>query len=1372
MSKDNGTDNNREELIFGSISDQELDSLFGLFGDGAGTMPSADGKKTAESEDKKSADDVSGLFDLSLSKDGFSALGLSPAGNGARDSQTLAIDLSAFVEATRNEQADIDFEISLSDDADSPSESSSDASQEKTEEKQETPLLALDSLKAEAAKKPAESTTMPIDLSTFLSAAGAVDGRPFSLSTESNLKNTAPQSENVNAATDEKESEKSKNSTDSLVESIAQSLQEEIASSKVKTPETPSESKTLLFDICETNRLANEGKEDADAAHENTLVASDDSKLASKSDSAIDDDQAESATDKPESEKIIDDSKKTLESDAETDDAQDESSVDTEKSAEMPDDSEITSDSDHAADESPVEADEADERGEKNTIIVAGRGCHGIVLSERARRGSFSPENDVVTSEHAIPHDVLYDESLCEAQCGGSSCMKSVLFVAILLLTFAIVVGIGYMVLLPGQPQVNYAQKAVFAAEYTQFNTNMYATPSGAFYAFCSDERGIVTNGNGELKAEFWPGSGGCAGVRLSDDGSILWFVDRFDTLFEVRLTSDDGLRPRQLGVLRNRLGLNDDFEIIGNNVYWMGSDIDSGKPRLLLESPLDHMDSAAAVKERALPDDALMCTGMHDGKYAYVSGNAVHMVDISGKTLFSLSLEKDKFSCPAERAIRCSLGTDDAWAVLCSGVIYQGENQVMQPPVQYQNTGVRSGATPVSLLRHAQGSELVTPAEWVRLDKRGNSSVVKFEPTLGKNFGMMISHADDAEKMPLVGVVDGGLARISADGKVMTSLQSGDIHVGDAFLDNGSVAVALFNKSENTASGKRSRAVLWDLRTGNPLHTFEWDDPMESVNVSPQGDLGFIIAGSDAKKLHWVKWLSGKTLGSLALSSPVRDISWSDDQRYALLYFEDGKTQLFELSGQENADKKMVMKREYSPDVIVNFARQSLLWHVENHQVTLEQIETGARSVVHEKLSRVLAEADIRGVSQHPAREDVFFWGNSGIWRYLPQTQQINPVLDAAVTWVAPDRFGKWLASSAGLIEVSPLFVKPLPNVEISSPLQWVGLERYAVVSHASGELLWDVERDDDAYLPLKRHTPHEVRFIGQDARLHPSKSMYLDARGQLTLLTALGTTTDATLFNPIAAFGRTGDDSWCWRTANHAFQGKGGVCVAFGTEASKPSMMPTDKGVVSFMQTQLQSGTMPSKAFAPLVFRDRVKLSITTVPADASVIFVAGDGELPKPLVSDTGLMPAPFNAEIQRDDRSFGVAVTAPDYELRALSFVPNVANVTMRIPLLKTGAQDIRIEVFDISESTPEAVVVNEDTLIEMKSMLQNQREALNACLDTLKTKSFSMMIKDAALTAQPGECLTPIVQSLQDARQTGALPELSDSTFLRFDITLP
>lgn len=1345
MSKDNGTDNNREELIFGSISDQELDSLFGLFGDGAEGMPSADGKKTAETENKKSdEDDAGGLFDLSLSKNSFAALGLGNTNDDARDSQTLSIDLSAFVAATRNEQADLDFEISLSDDAEETSESDAKPSQDepqKNEEKQDAAPVSLESLKAEAAKKPAESTTMPIDLSTFLSAASAVGADAFSLSSPSDLKNTSSQ---VDSA-DEKNVEKAKDSTDSLVDSIAQSLQEEIASSKVKTPETPSESTTLLSDICETNRSADDEK-NADVAD-----ASDDSKTSVKSENAVDDAKAEAATDKPDSEKTTEAAETTVKADEATD---------TEESAETPDASETTSNPDMAEEAS---TDDADEIGDKHTVVVAGRSCRGIVLNQRALRGNFEPENEVVTREHAIPHDVLYDESLCEAQGGGSSRLKSMLLVLILLFALALVVFMGYTVLMPSQPQVNYAQKAVFASEYTHANTQVYATPSGAFRAFCSDERGIVTNGNGDIRAEFWPGIGGCAGVRLSDDGSVLWFVDHFDTLFEVQLTAADGFNPRRIGVLENRLGVNDDFEMIGKNAYWIGSDIDNGKPRLLLEQSLESMRTPAP-KERALPDDALMCSGMHNGKYAYVSGNAIHMVDISGKTLFSLSLEKDKFSCPAERAIRCSLGADDAWAVLCSGVIYQGENQVMQQPVQYQNTGVRSGATPVSLLRHAQGTELVTPTEWVRLDKRGNSSVVKFEPSLGKNFGLMASDADDAEKMPLIGVVNGRLARISSDGKVMMTSPSSSVHIGDAFLGD-SIAVALFDMPES----KRVRAVLWDLRTGQPSHTFEWNEPLESINVSPQGNLGFVIVGGEAKTLHWVKWLSGERFGSMTLSSPVRDISWSDDQRYALLYFEDGRTQLFEHSGEGNA-AQMVMKREYAPDVIVNFAHQSLLWHVENHQVTLEQIETGARSVVHERVSRVLAEADIRGVTQHLATDAVFFWGNSGIWRYLPQTQQINSVSDSAVTWVAPDHSGKWLASSAGLIAVQTLSVKPLPNVEMSKPLQWIGLERYAVVSHANGDLLWDVETD--AYLPFKRHAANEVRFIGHDARLHSSKSLYLDARGQLTLLTALGTPTDASVFNHIAAFGRSNEDSWCWRTANHAFQGKGAACIALGTGDSKSPMVAADDAVAKFMQTQFQAEEKNTKPFAQLAFQDRVKLSITTVPADASVIFVAGDGELPKPLVSDTGLMPAPFNAEIQRDDRSFGVAVTAPDYELRALSFVPNVANVSLRIPLLKTGAQDIQIAVFDVSESTPEAVVVNEDTLIEMKSMLQNQRDALNACLDTLKTKSFSMIIKDSALTAQPGECLAPIVQSLQDARQTGALPELSDSTFLRFDITLP
>lgn len=247
---------------------------------------------------------------------------------------------------------------------------------------------------------------------------------------------------------------------------------------------------------------------------------------------------------------------------------------------------------------------------------------------------------------------------------------------------------------------------------------------------------------------------------------------------------------------------------------------------------------------------------------------------------------------------------------------------------------------------------------------------------------------------------------------------------------------------------------------------------------------------------------------------------------------------------------------------------------------------------------------------------------------------------------------------------------------------------------------------------------------------------------------------------------------------------QGDGNVCVSFAhkQDGTIVPIQTDNKQIANAMRKAFAPVKVEAQMYAPYTFVDDVALSIETVPAESSIFFVVGEGTMPPQLTSESGFLPAPVKTTLKRSDVNIGMAVTAPEYELRAMSFTPNTAAKTIRIPLLRSAAQDIVIQGFDFDENNrPIDADLSDDIRFELASLLQAKRDAIAACLATTETKKFSLWLDEngilaakAQADAAPDACLTPVVTYIEGERKKGALPELNSLSALelRLDITVP
>ena len=994
--------------------------------------------------------------------------------------------------------------------------------------------------------------------------------------------------------------------------------------------------------------------------------------------------------------------------------------------------------------------------------------CRESCLSDRARMGNFSPEGEVVTAEHEIKRDVKYDDKDCENGVDldyvRQHRRKKLLLAAIAFMVAVLACAVAYLAYIKVQePSVNYAQRAAFQVGSSGFD-RYTTTRSGDFRAACSDSRGVVLNRDNALVAEFWPMAAGCVDVRLSEDGRKVWFVDSVGILHEVHLEKEPGFASKEIALLTDFLNVG--FEVDNGFVRWFAAGENGAIFRSLALAN-------GTITEEALPPNAKVCSGFVDNRYAYVSGESIYMNE-NGKTT-SASLMTAKLGCTLETVLDCAYDGNGGWAVLCNNSVHIGQDGSNQAQVQLKdNTAVRAGAVNFNLLRHAHGADFITPNEWLHINGRGKASTKTFKQTLGISFDLVYAANDE---MPLRGIIGNRFKEITTDGDVVDNFPTSPMtHVGGAFVAGGNYVFALFND----AKMRESRGVVWDLLAGRLVDVKDFPNELSQIHISNDGRTGFVIAES-AQKRKSLTWLSFPTLNELGteqLTSPVVSVDWSDDGAHAMLHFESGASRLYAIT-----EKAVTAMRNYDANVVVAIGHNDLIWRISDGNVVFERIDTGALSVINEQLTTALRGQKIRAITLALASDDVLFWGDSGLWSYDVARPQLNRIIDTPVKWVSPDRTGKWVATSAGLVDMTTLGLVPNVPLQKHSSIDWLGHTEYAL------------SRDRRTIFDFSKMTSYEVKntpslpFIGRGMDLHPDNNFLLGSRDDLTVLAQILPDTmsaqDDIRLSILAVMSGHNANSWCWRMAKDgATQGNGSACVSFvRTKDGAAAPIKIDNPpIAKTMHEALSQQKLPAQMYAPYAFVDDVALSIETVPAQSSVFFVVSNGTLPAPLVSESGFLPAPVKTTLKRADINIGVAVTAPQYELRALSFTPNTAVKSIRVPLLHSGAKDITVKGYDFDEDDkPIAADLSDDIRFELASLLHAKRTEISTCLTSNNANTFSLWVdENGALTAKTPNaaaldaCLAPIVTYLEDERKKGALPELSTLALfdLRLDITLP
>ena len=994
--------------------------------------------------------------------------------------------------------------------------------------------------------------------------------------------------------------------------------------------------------------------------------------------------------------------------------------------------------------------------------------CRESCLSDRARMGNFSPEGEVVTAEHEIKRDVNYDDKDCDNGVDldyvQQQRRKKILLAAIAFMSAVLAFAVAYLAYIKVQkPGVNYAQQAAFQVGSSAFD-RYTTTRNGDFTAACSDSRGVVLDRDNALVAEFWPMAAGCVDVRLSENGRKVWFVDSVGVLHEVNLEKEPGFASKEIAQLTDFLNLG--FEVDNGFVRWFAAGENGAVFRSLALAN-------GTITEEAIPPAAQVCSGLFGNRYAYVSGESIHLSE-NGKTT-SASLMTAKLGCTLETVLDCAYDGNGGWAVLCNNSVHIGQDGSNQAQVQLKdNTAVRAGAVNFNLIRHAHGADFITPNEWIHINGRGKASTKTFKQTLGKSFDLVYAANDE---MPVRGIIDNRFKEITSDGDVVDNFPTSPMtHVGDAFVAGGNYVFTLFND----AKMRKSRGVVWDLLAGRLVDVKDFPNELAQIHISNDGRTGFVISKSDQKRksLTWLSFPTLNELGTEQLTSPVKSVDWSDDGAHAMLHFESGASRLYAI-----AENGVAAMRDYDANVVVAIGHNDLIWRISDGNVVFERIDSGALSVINEQLTAALRGQKIRAITLALASDDVLFWGDSGLWSYDVARPQLNRIIDSPVKWVSPDRTGKWVATSAGLIDMTTLGLVPnVPLLEHTS-IDWLGHTEYAL------------SQDRRTIFDFSQMTSYEIQntpslpFIGRGMDLHPNSNFLLDSRDDLTVLAQILPDTmsaqDDIRLAILAVMSGHNANSWCWRMAKDgATQGSGNACVSF-VRTKDGAMAPIDidnPPIAKTMHEALSQQKLDAKMYAPYAFVDDVALSIETVPAQSSVFFVVSNGTLPAPLVSESGFLQAPVKATLKRADINIGVAVTAPQYELRALSFTPNTAVKSIRVPLLHSGAKDIAVKGYEFDEDDkPIAADLSDDIRFELASLLHAKRTEISTCLTSNNSNTFSLWVdENASLTAKTPNaaaldaCLAPIVTYLEDERKKGALPELSSLALfdLRLDITLP
>ena len=997
-----------------------------------------------------------------------------------------------------------------------------------------------------------------------------------------------------------------------------------------------------------------------------------------------------------------------------------------------------------------------------------------IQLSERARMGRFEPENEVETSDHELSKDTYYTDAECVTPDPERTRLRIIWCVAAVAGILLGTVIYFAFTLLNSEARINYTQAGMFQMSSGSY-AHVYASSTTRQTVLCSDDRGIVFD-QGNFVAEFWPEAGGCREIRLSKDGKIVWFLGesgdpRKDMLSYVRLEATQNAGDKTTGfnpvvlkkvMLEDRIGSG--FDVSGDSVFYFAQ-AEGEKPELRQVAI-----SNQQIAKVPLPEDALPCSGMKAHYYGYVSGDSVIIMDENKE--IRASLATPKLGCSRDQVIACSIGAKHSWSVLCKESVIFGEGRTAQAPVQMDDEGIRNGSKPFVLLRNRKGTDLVTEDYWRYMDGNVDETLKLSHPLLSPfEFGARSGKAEKA----LYGTEGGLPVKISrasdSDGNAVaqvTPLATPDnvANLANLFVSNGSSALVV---SEDVSQGEvKSRLSLWNLRSGVLQMVLPVDGRVIGMNVSPAGNVGFVLVkDASGQSLLWYDWVTGTGIGktSLAVSAAeISDVVWSEDHQYAIVSYENGQRDLYALVNGE-----MQLSRSYDAGTVIAFAGNGLLWRVQDGQVMYERISDGALSVRNDAFEAYLEGFVVKGITVHPASNDVVFWGPNGMLDYNSESGKVMKVSGKAIAWATPDHLGKYVATSEGLLDLSIHSLMPLPIAENAGRMHWSGSNKYLLSADYSTRM--------NITNPVEEKVLRKglgIKLYGANVGLHPSADYMLRDRTRLTSLELI-----TEISHGLAVFGGNEMDNWCFKFEDGSLQGVGRKCrtpAHRSEEVQLPPIPEVDQNIAKKLDPLMAPATPKTFTRQPAVFSDEVKLSVTTVPDKLDLVFVAPMGELPKELDSENDIL-SPFESQVKRGTDVYRVDVASEGYEARSVEFKLDRAQVNLRIPLMRSGGSALTVKYMDSADGSDHSVAADFD--IELRSAMVVSQKAIVKCLKRQPQKVLKLLVDGKGklnlvadgLEDKEKACLEPVLSDLMN-RSAAEMPGLSDVPMLRMDIQFP
>ena len=973
-------------------------------------------------------------------------------------------------------------------------------------------------------------------------------------------------------------------------------------------------------------------------------------------------------------------------------------------------------------------------------------GEFNATMNERARMGKFEPENEVVTSEHPLSTDFYYADYECLPETTEGGMLKKVLIAAIVL----IAAGLVFLVFFnQSETTYPYPQQAGFNFSRNHYD-HIYVSPTGSIFGMCSDTRGFVS-ANIQQVADFWPGLEGCAGMRVSEDGSTIYYIDNSYALYEINLNNNNGFTPKYLTTLQDLRG--NEFDVVGNEVVYFAKE--SG-------TVFRHQNIVTGdIKDDPeLPQDALPCDGIFGKQYSYVTKTSLVFVD--GQKNITADLDAPKLGCSRRYVKACATTQDKDWSILCNQSIREGHGSNSNIPIAYENESINSGEGHFKLIRHEEGTELITANEWIQV-RNGKSNAIALEKhSLDEPFDAIYTPTQS----PIIGAIDGNYMRIGSDGVV--KINARHQLLGAMFVSDGTYAIIF----DQALDGDKTQLILWNLKEAQLFKISDYERDINAINVSNTGLYGFILS-DEGKSLHWFSWLDGTVMNSTLINDDIEDVIWSDDDQYVLIHYVNHESVLYQIS-----DHQFIELRHYPAEVSVSFAHSDMLWHMENNKLMVERILDGALSVVYDVPSRALSNnpaANYIHITSHPNTDKVFFWSESGLFVYDPIEDEMDYAFADPVTWLTVNRMGTQVATNAGILDLETMQLIPLPDMAKTQKLRWTGGSNY-------------MQSDDGSFLiSLKQNQMLQsipnfagIRLIGSNVGEHPSADLILANRDDISTLELLDDNHHPKI---LGAFAGNSYKDWCWQAPDESVQAEGSMyCKSYKKEVVLKSNVPAIASSMKATLTDLTKDRYTSHT--PLPFITESNLSITTIPEITGLTFYTVEGaplpDEPKELIFEEGFVLSPFNVTMSKSDDTFIVVAEIEGYESRGAVFQPNSRNTNVRIPLLASGAvTTTALNIYDLSNSNennePTEIEVSDDLGFEFRTIAYEHYDSLKSCLagsDVLKM----VLSEDRKLQVSPEQselqgCADELISDINEKRQNGALPDLDVLSDIRIDLTI-